>query len=557
MSFVVPFYERLNNRLFVHGEAGWKSELEAVLGELDLENRDFSAHLNKPIKDFYDVIVIGSGPGGGTVAHALAATGKSILLIERGGFLPQEPNNWNSSAVLGQQIYSNSEEWLDSDGVPFQPNMYYYVGGMTKLYAATLLRYRTQDFQSSQREDGISPAWPITYEEVEPWYAEAERLYMAHGSSGDDPTEPPRSGPFPYPPPAVPEEVLQLKNAFAAAGMHPYSIPGALSLFSGGRCMYCAWCDSHPCRVLARGDAELCCVRPAVRAGQVTLVTNCKATRLNTTPNGKEITSVEVDWNGATHTFRAGTFIVSCGAVNSPALLLRSRTDAHPNGLANSSGLVGRRYMRHLSTVILAQVPKKKKVPKNHYWKTVGFNDFYLKGTEGWPYPLGTAQIPGNYHECMDLFLPPDTPGSPAEKKALAAQMMPVFLFSEDLGVWENRVALQSDDRIQLTYRPNCVESHKRLIREVTAMLKKAGYGTTTSISFTEVKNGGGYHHGGTVCFGDDPATSVLDRNCKAHDLENLYVVDTCFMPSLPALNPVLSIVANALRVSDHLRSVI
>jgi len=506
------------------------------------------------LEDTYDVIIIGSGPGGGTLTHALGSTGKSILLIERGDFLPQEPDNWNSEVVLEKQKYANSEEWFDGQEKPYQPYMYYYVGGMTKLYAATLLRYRTQDFQETQHEDGLSPMWPVQYDEFEPYYAEAERLYFAHGQAGQDPTEPPRSGPFPYPAAPVVPEIKELRERLSKVGLHPFAMPEGLALFSGGRCVYCAHCDSHPCRVLAKGDPELCCIRPALKSSQVTLLTKAKALRLLTDQSGQNVVSVEIEHAGQICQIRADLFVVSCGAVNTPALLLRSANNSHPNGLANSSGLVGAHYMRHLSTVALAQIPEKVELPQHHFWKSIGFNDFYLHGTQDWPYPLGTVQVTGNYHETMHTLLPETVGGTREERQKLAAQMLPLFLLSEDLPSANNRISLTSNNQIRVHYKANNLGSHKRFIQVVADNLKQAGYGLVTAKTFVDVRNGGGYHHCGTCCFGHDPATSVLDRHCKAHDLQNLYVVDSCCFASAPALNPVLTIIANALRVADHLK---
>jgi len=550
----VPFLQRLNTRLGAAGSPDYDQELQAVLKETEVANQELARSLNKPLKDAYDVVIIGSGPGGGTLTHALSSTGKSVLLLEQGSFLPQEPDNWNSQAVLGKQKYANSEEWLDGRGESYQPYMYYYVGGMTKFYAATLLRYRTQDFQETRHGDGISPAWPVQYDEFEPYYAEAERLYLAHGQAGQDPTEPPRSGPFPYPPAPVVPEIKELRQRLQRAGLHPFAMPEGLALFSGGRCVYCAYCDSHPCQVLAKGDPELCCIRPALKSSGVTLLTGARALRLITDKSGSTVVSVEIEHDGQIQQIRAGVCVVSCGAVNTPALLLRSANQTSPDGLANSSGLVGKHYMRHLSTVALAQVPEKTRLPQNHFWKSLGFNDFYLGGTPDWPYPLGTVQVTGNYHETMSTLLPKGIGASAHERQEMAAQMMPLFLLTEDLPDANNRIRLTASNQVQVHYKANNLTSHQKLIQSVTKKLKEAGYGLVTTATFVDVRSGGGYHHCGTTRFGNDPATSVLDRNCKAHDVENLYVVDSCFFASAPALNPVLTIIANALRVGEHLK---
>jgi choline dehydrogenase-like flavoprotein len=554
MSNELPFLERLNIRVRHPGTEAYEQDLNSVIDELNQVNNEFRQYLNKPLKAQYDVVIIGSGPGGGTLAHALKDTGKSVLLVERGDFLPQEPDNWKSKVVLEEQKYANSEEWVAADGTSYQPNMYYYVGGMTKLYAGTLFRYRKEDFQESRHEDGISPAWPVQYEEFEPYYTQGEQLYFTHGKEGEDPTDPPRSRPFPYPPAPLVPELEEFKKRMTQVGLHPFAVPQGLALFAGGRCVYCGYCDSHPCRVLAKGDPELCCIRPALKEPDVTLLTKAQAVKLLTDSSGRSVVAVEIKCEDQIHTIQAGTFVVSCGAVNTPSLLLRSANEHHPNGLANSSGLVGANYMRHVSTVVLAQNPEGVQLPQNHFWKTVGFNDYYLNGVSSWPYPLGTVQVTGNYHESMPIFLPDSLEGSQEKLQELAAQMLPLFLLTEDLPDPNNRVSLTCDGRIKVAYKANNVGSHKKFIEVVIDKLKQAGYGLITYKTFLDVKQGGGYHHCGTTRFGNDRNTSVLDRYCKAHDLENLYVVDACFFASAPALNPVLTIIANALRVGEHLK---
>ena len=152
------------------------------------------------MSDHYDVIVIGSGPGGASVAHRLAPTGKRILLLERGDYLPRSPANWDSQTVFVDGAYQATETWYGADGRSFHPGLHYYVGGNSKVYGAALFRMRERDFDEIVHKDGVSPAWPLKYDAFEPYYAEAERLFHVHGQRGEDPTEPPSSGPFPYPP---------------------------------------------------------------------------------------------------------------------------------------------------------------------------------------------------------------------------------------------------------------------------------------------------------------------------------------------------------------------
>jgi choline dehydrogenase-like flavoprotein len=525
--------------------------LEAALRDRAAADARMAGQLDRPLRDAYDVVVIGSGPGGGTLAYALARAGRSVLLVERGDFLPAEAENWESRAVLGDQRYSNSEQWEDSGGSPYQAHMYYYVGGMTKLYAGTLLRFREQDFGELVHQGGTSPAWPVSYSEFEPYYAAAERLYLAHGEAGIDPTEPPRSGAFPHPPVPVVPEVADLAGRLAGVGLHPFPMPQGLALGDGGRCLFCAYCDSHPCRVLARAEPELCCIRPGLELPNFTLLRNARALRLATDSSGAEVVSVEVEYDGETVTIGGGLFAVCCGAVNTPALLLSSASDRHPDGLANSSGLVGACYMRHESTLLLAQDTTREQMPQDHFWKSIGFHDYYLDGDDGWDWPLGAVQVTGNYHEMMEGFVPRELADRPEERRRLAAQALPLFLLTEDLPASSNRVSLTAGGGIRVTYSANNSRSHQRLIDVMADRLQQAGYGHTMATSFPELTSGGGYHHCGTARFGDDAGTSVLDRDCFTHDVRNLCVVDSCFFPGATAINPVLTIAANALRVAD------
>jgi choline dehydrogenase-like flavoprotein len=344
-------------------------------------------NLNNDVKMddvIFDIVIIGTGAGGGTFAYALKDSGARILLIERGDFLPQEPENWSPPAVFKQKRYKKAEVWQDAGGRPFQPGVHYFVGGNTKVYGAALPRFRRQDFEAVEHEGGTSPAWPVRYEELEPYYAEAEKLYLVHGQAGVDPTDPPRSSPFPFP--AVPHEpyIERLAGQFQAQGLHPFWLPMGIDLREGGRCIRCKTCDGFPCQVLAKADADVRAVRPALESPDLELWTNAYARRLLTGPRGRTVTAVEVERHGERIEVRAGLFIVSCGAVNSAALLVRSSNEAHPNGLANSSGLAGRNYMVHNNTALMAVDPRR--ANPTVLQTTLAINDVYFQGPD-WPYP--------------------------------------------------------------------------------------------------------------------------------------------------------------------------
>jgi choline dehydrogenase-like flavoprotein len=274
--------------------------------------------------DHYDVIIIGSGAGGGTLTWKLAASGKRILLIERGPYVPREKENWSTRAVNLESRYNTKETWRDRDGKELHPHTNYYVGGNTKFYGSALFRLREEDFGELRHHGGLSPAWPVGYDEFEPYYTEAERLYHVHGNVGEDPTDPWRSAPYPHP--AISHELLS--EDFALQGLHPFHTPLGVMLDEQNPrkspCIRCSTCDGHPCLINAKADAHVCCVEPALEYPNVTLMTDAKVMRLMTNPSGREITSVMVERHGEMLELSADIVVAACGAINSAALLLRS-----------------------------------------------------------------------------------------------------------------------------------------------------------------------------------------------------------------------------------------
>ena len=493
----------------------------------------------------FDLVIIGSGAGGGTVAQALAPSGAGILLLERGGFVPREPENWDPTAVWRDLRYRTTERWLDRDGRAFLPYTHYCVGGNTKFWGSVLYRLRTEDFEAVEHLDGVSPAWPIDYATLEPYYARAERLYQVHGAAGDDPTEPPR-GPYPHPPIPHAPEIAATVERLREQGLHPSPLP--LGLIDPGEpdgCILCNTCNSFPCQRHAKSEADVCCVRPATGEENVTLWTGAFARRLLTDASGRRVVAVEVERDGETLRVEAPLVVAACGAVNSAALLLRSAGDRHPDGLGNSSGLVGRRYMAHLATMMQGFHPLR----INHavFQKTVGINDFYLSGPKT-SHPLGQIQSQGRTHGVMGQTVVPWVPLWAYD--AWMARGVDWLALSEDLPRRDNRVTVGADGRIRLEYRPNNGRAHRRLVLEMRRILRRLGYWVIMTHSH-KAKNT--THQCGTLCFGTDPRTSVLDAYCRSHDVENLFVVDASFFPSSAAVNPGLTIAAQALRVADHI----
>jgi choline dehydrogenase-like flavoprotein len=508
----------------------------------------------------YDVIVIGSGAGGGTLVHRLAPSGKRILLLERGDWLRREPHNWSAADVFVDNRYVSEDTWYDDAGRPFQPQIHYFVGGATKLYGAALYRLRAEDFGELEHYDGISPAWPIGYEELEPYYTQAEQLYQVHGARGEDPTEPRASAPYPYPAVSHEPRIQQLSDDLAAAGLHPFHAPCGVMLDEadapGSRCVRCGTCDGFPCLVHAKSDAEVLAVRPALAHENVTLRTGSRALRLETNAAGTAVTGVLTERDGVRETFTADLVVVSCGAANSAALLLASASPAHPHGLANGSEQVGRNYMFHNSQAVLAL---SREPNPTVFQKTLGLNDFYF-GTQDFPYPVGNIQMVGK--SSPDMYRgekPLQTRLAPQwTLQKVADHAIDFWLSTEDLPRQSNRVTLRHDGSIALAYEPNNQLPKERLLHELKSLLGGLGLHEHHLVPrHAYLKNdipvAGVAHQAGTCRFGRDQATSVLNPDCRAHEVDNLYVVDTSFFPSIGAVNPALTAMANALRVGDHL----
>jgi choline dehydrogenase-like flavoprotein len=510
----------------------------------------------------YDVIIIGTGAGGGTLAYHLAPSGKKILILERGSFLPREKENWSALEVYQRERYHTQEQWFDSNDKAFRPATGYWVGGNTKVYGAALLRMRERDFEQVIHQDGISPEWALKYADFEPYYAQAEQLYDVHGQAGVDPTEPLRSQPYPYAPVRHEPRMQELANAFTTAGLHPFNLPLGLKLNevdkSLGHCIRCNTCDGFPCLTRGKADADVNCIEPIRQNSNVTLLTEAKVTRLITSRSGREITQVEAEINGELQTFTGDIIVVACGAINSAALLLRSRNDQHPNGLANRSDQVGRNLMKHVCTAL---VQLSTKLNPAVYQKTICISDFYW-GEPDFPYPMGLVQNTGNVLADM---LPAEAPAllapllklrPEAELKTVADHTVGWWLQTEDLPKAENRVRVEGGS-LYLDYKPNNLVASDRLANRWIDILKQVDRAEHTIPFSLYPRNAVPLpavgHQCGTCRFGDDPATSVLDVNCRTHDVDNLYVVDGSFFPSSAAVNPTLTIIANALRVGDQL----
>jgi choline dehydrogenase-like flavoprotein len=512
--------------------------------------------------DHYDIIVIGSGPGGGALAQRLAPSGKRILILEQGGYLPRETANWSSSEVFVHGRYQARETWYGSAGEAFHPGLHRFVGGNSKVYGAALLRFRERDFEEVQHIDGISPAWPLQYEEFAPWYDEAEQLFHVHGQRGEDPNEPPAAGPFPYAAVAHEPRIAELHDKLAAQGLKPFHLPLGILLDEvngvpthASKCIRCDAFDGFPCPLDAKADAQVVCIDPMLAAyPNVTLMTHARADRLETDDAGQRVSAVAVTHKGKQERYSADIVVVACGALSSALLLLRSASPSHPRGLANGSNQVGRNYMRHNQSVLMAlsRTPN-----ETVFQKTLALSDFYF-GAPDWQYPHGLIQMTAKSHpdqirgESLPSWLEwlPDMPFD-----VMARHSMDFWLSSEDLPRPDNRISIGQDGRVTLALTENNMEAHVRLRAKLEEVLRNCGthpHLLERSLYFgKDIPLGGTAHQAGTARFGTDPASSVLDLNCKAHELDNLYLADASFFVSIAAVNPTLTLVANALRVAD------
>ena len=513
----------------------------------------------------YDIVIVGSGAGGGTLAYALAPTGKSIVIIERGAVLPIEADNWSPSAVFVDRKYQTRENWIDQNDKPFSPHTHYWAGGNTSFYGAALMRMKHRDFEEVQHAGGVSPAWPVSYAEMAPWYAEAEQLWEVHGERHIDPCDQPDDPPYPFPALAHDPGVAALAEHFRSLGWHPSPLPLGIRRNDAdpkaAPCIRCRTCGGYPCKVLAKVDARTAVLSKAEAYNNVTLLTGRKALRIETDAAGTTATAVVVDGVAGEERITGDIIVTSAGAANSAALWLKSVSPAHPGGLANRSGMVGRNYMFHASSAVIG-------LSLDHFAsdfpKTLCVNDFYYGEPDGsFAFPMGQMQmleymsgptIEGQIAEWLPPSLMPDFLSN-----AVASRMVSFLAMTEDLPNPDNRITVGPDGQIHLAYSFGDLTAHNRLVARLREGID--GFVSNHHVLF-------GHHHAidqlipiigtahqcGTLRYGTDPATSVLDPFCQAHELDNLYAVDASFMVSSSAVNPTLTIVANALRVAAHLR---
>ncbi len=490
-----------------------------------------------------DIIIIGSGMGGATLAAALAPTGRRIVILERGERLEPSPEARDDAAIFARGHFRPNEVWLDAQGKPFNPGNYYHPGGNSKFYGAVLMRYRAEDFAPLRHLGGTTPGWPMGYDAVERYYQAAEDLYQVRGANdGTDATEPRHSGRYNFPP--VPDEpaIADLRVRLARQGLHPTALPLGVDIDRWLAHGATPW-DAYPDTCGGKMDAETVGLTLALQHPNVTLMTGARVTRL--VAGGGRIAAVEFQRAGKTERMAAPVVALCAGAVISAALLLASADADHPGGLANSSDQVGRNFMNHNLSAVLGVHPLRRN--DGIYQKTIHLNDWYLTGGPGGE-PLGNVQMLG---KISGTILAADTPLPKALAGWIARHSVDILAMSEDLPNPDSRV-LWKDGQITLDWRRSNWAAHLALVARLKGALRRAGFPIVLSRAFDRRTPS---HQCGTARMGADPSTSVVDAECRSHDLKNLFIVDASVLPTSAAVNPALTIAALALRAGEHIRA--
>ena len=495
----------------------------------------------------YDVILIGSGAGGGTLAASLADAGHTVLLLERGGVMPQADQNVAEVSLFRKQRYHPEEKWFGTDGDPFSPQMVHAIGGNTKIWGGVLERMREQEFLGLPLQEGPSPDWELRYDDLAPWYDQAETLYHVHGVAGADPTAPARESAYPAAPRPVEPFLVELRAALERQGLHPYDLP-------------LSWSDSA---VDPTGDAELFGVDPVRTCSGVTVKEHARVMQLHVNPSGQEARGVEAEIDNQRWLFRGHQVVLAAGAIGTPEILLRSATDHHARGLANGSDQVGRNLMKPQLTSILQLAAA---TNSGRYGRGHGLTDFYW-GDKNVDFPLGSIQSGGGVlQDALFAESPPVL--------SLVTRLLPDFgleqLAARSITWWamsavrpdpHNRVALRGN-LLQIHYTANNREAHDRLVYRWIDCLKAVEADPLTLVAKAAPTHprgeaplpviGGAC---GTCRMGSDPATSVVDLEGRSHEVGNLWIVDASVLPFCPSVGVGLTVIANALRIGAALKA--
>lgn len=488
-----------------------------------------------------DIVIIGSGMGGATSAAALAPTGRRILILERGEILRPSIHDRDPTAIFRDGHFHPQETWLDGQSNEFNPGNFYYVGGNSKFYGAVLIRYREQDFAPIRHMGGTSSGWPIRYNDLEPDYQAAETLYQVRGAVGEDPTEPPRSGAYIFPPVADEDDIADLRKRLVRSGLHPASLPLGIDIDTWLAAGSTTW-DAYPDTCGGKMDAQNIGLAKALKYPNVTLRTGCRARRLIVGTDGR-MSGVEVECGDTRETIPAPVVILAAGAVQSAALLLGSASAAFPMGIANSSDQVGRNFMNHNCSAVLALHPFRRN--RSIYQKTLIINDFYLTGGHD-NTPLGSIQLLGKITGPI-LSSVSKLPKWLAH--LAAARSFDFYAMSEDLPNPDSRVTFENG-QIVLDWQRSNWAAHLALVAKLKTCLRRTGFPMVFSRPFDRRTPS---HQCGTARMGNDPETSVVDIFCRSHDHPNLFITDASVLPTSAAVNPALTIAALALRAGRHI----
>ncbi|AXI48577.1 GMC family oxidoreductase [Sulfitobacter sp. SK012] len=487
-----------------------------------------------------DVIIIGSGMGGATLAAALAPTGRKIVILERGEYLLPSPKDRDARAIFGDGVFRPDEQWLDGKDEPFNPGNYYNVGGNSKFYGAVLIRYRQEDFEVIKHQGGQTPGWPVKYDDLEQDYQAAETLYAVRGELGDDPTEPRHSGSYPYGPVADEPEITDLRERLKKVGLCPSTLPLGVDIDRWLGAGQTTW-DAYPDTCGGKMDAQTCGLATALGYQNVTLQTGCRVLSLDSGPDGR-VTGVQYEKDDQRATLCAPLVVLAAGAVQSAALLLSSANDNCPTGLANQSDQVGRNFMNHNCSAVLALHPFRRN--RSVYQKTLMVNDFYLR--KGARPPLGNIQMLGKITGPI-LAAQSKLPEWLAE--LIAERSFDFYAMSEDLPNPESRVTVNGG-QIKLDWKRSNWAAHLLLVGKLKTALRRAGFPVVISRAFDRRTPS---HQCGTARMGADPKTSVVDTFGRSHGHRNLFIVDASVLPTSAAVNPALTIAALALRTGRHI----
>jgi len=489
-----------------------------------------------------DIVIVGTGAGGSTAAWTLRHSGARVLVLEQGDWLPNEPANWDPQAVFLRRRYKSSEAWVnDLTGTTFHPGLHDFVGGNTKVFGAALPRFRESDFDEVEHVDGTSPAWPICYGDLEPYYEKVEALYGVHGDDRDDPCAPERRASLPYPP--LPHEpyAADLVARLRRSGLHPSPVPLGVDRRKGGACIRCRTCDGYPCKIDAKNDADIAALRPALQAGGIRLLRNTQVDSIQAASQGTVITGLSCTHHGRPLQVRAPRVVLACGSVRTALLMQDSRATGYENGIGNHHGEVGRHYMQHVNSAMVAVDPRRRN--DIVFQKTMQINDWYHAGADGSPYPWGNVQALGKLQGPQLKAGRPRVPNVVLD--TIAGRSTEWWVMSEDLPRAEHRVRRRPDGRVGVTWRPTNLSTHKQLLKKLTRTMRACGYPLVFHETLGIDTNS---HQCGTARMGTDPASSVVDPTGAVHGVSGLWIADGSVFPSSAAMNPALTIAALSMR---------